>query len=175
MIDAIRKKFFSGEKGSEEMKENPSQASTPAVDKELAAQLTQAQATLATQSEELAALTKMVGELSAKFEQTNAALEASEATKAALVAEATAKRLATRKEAIVAAVGTSKADSLMAATESLDDTQFNAIVGAMAASFEAEAKSKMFTEAGVAAEAVVAEVDPVEKLAAKVAAQFNPK
>ena len=176
MIDAIRKKFFSGEKGSE-MKEKPAQASTPAVDTNMAAELKQAQDALTSQAADMQALTELVQELSTKFEQAQAALNASEAAKAALVAEAATKRLATRKEAIVAAVGTDKAETLMAATETLDDAQFNAVVGAMAASFEAEAKSKMFTEAGVSAEAkqpVDAETDTAKKLAAAIQAELNP-
>ena len=47
----------------------------------------------------------------------------------------------------------------------------------MAASFEAEAKSKMFTEAGVSAEAKqpeAAETDTAKKLAAAIEAELNP-
>lgn len=61
----------------------------------------------------------------------------------------------TRKEKIVAAVGTTKADALFTATESLADEQFNAVVESLTSAASVESKSKMFTEQGAAAE-----VDP---------------
>lgn len=94
-------------------------------------------------------------ELSAKLEAAQAALNASEEAKAALAAEAATKRLEARTAAIEAAVGDGKAEALLAATDKMDDEQFNTIVSAMAASFDAEAKTTMFNEQGAAAETVV--------------------
>lgn len=70
----------------------------------------------------------------------------------ALMKTAEEKRLAARKEKIVAAIGTGQADALMAATTSMEDAQFEAVLAALAGKQETESKSKMFTEQGVAAE-----------------------
>lgn len=120
---------------------------------EMAAELKVAKETLVSQAADMQALTELVEELSAKFEKTQAALDASEGAKANLVADAKAKQLATRKAAVEAAVGTEKAEALMTATETLDDIQFNAIVDAMAKSFDIETKGSMFKDVGVAATA----------------------
>ena len=117
------------------------------------AQLAEAMATLASQSEALAAVTTKMTELQAMYEAAQTALAASQEAQATLVADASAKRLAARTEAVVASVGTVKADALLAATNSLDDAQFEAIVGAMATNFELEAKSEMFKEVGVSSPA----------------------
>ena len=124
----------------------------------------------------LAATQKQLTEMSAKFEQAQTALQSAEDTKAALVADAAQKRFSARKEAIVASVGTAKADALLAATDNLDDASFNAVVGAMAGSYEAEAKTEMFKEVGIAtktdASAVVTE--PEESAEAKMLkAKYN--
>lgn len=167
MLNHLKKIFNNVVEKEPEMVQETTQAPVLAVDQ--TAELATAQAALATQAEALSTALAEVATLKQGLEQVTALLAATQA-------EAATKRLATRKEAIVAAVGTDKAESLLSATETLDDTQFNAIVGAMAASFEAEAKSKMFTEAGVSAEAkqpVDAETDTVKKLAAAIEAEFN--
>lgn len=92
-----------------------------------------------------------LSEMSALYEQAQAALAAADVAKAALVAEAAEKRLAARKQTIVAAIGTAKADALLEATEGLDDKAFSAVVGAMAVSLEVEANSESFKEVGTAA------------------------
>lgn len=157
MIKTI-KKIFSGEKGSEEMKKKEETQAELAVDSELAAQLEQAQESLASQAADMQALTEMVEELSAKFEQAQAALAVSEQTKADLIVDAKTKQFEARKAVVEAAVGTGKADALMLATEQLDDAQFNAIVSAMAMSFDNESKSLMFKEVGVSASTDATEV-----------------
>lgn len=121
---------------------------------------------------QLASQTEQLSAIQAQLAEAQALLAAVEDAKATLVADAKAAKLAARKESIVAAVGTSRADALMTATESLDEVQFTAVVSAMAMSFEAEAESPMFKESGVAAEAKP-EIDPVAQLASKLAAQFN--
>jgi peptidoglycan hydrolase CwlO-like protein len=97
--------------------------------------------------------------------------------KSQMIAEATAKKLADRKAKVEAAIGENeKVEKLLAATEAMEDAAFEAIVSALNTSAETEAKSEMFTEKGVAATADASkiDVDPVQKLAAKVAAKLNP-
>lgn len=130
-------------------------------------------AQLKAQAADIEALTEMLGELSTKFAAANEALLTAEKSKADLVADVAAKKLAARKEKVVAIAGTEKAEAFMANAESFSDEQFEAVVGLMAASFEAEAKSPMFNEKGVAAEAPAVEVDAVKRLADKIAAQFK--
>ena len=94
-------------------------------------------------------------ELAAKYEAAQAALSASEEAKAVLATQAAEKRLVARTAAISAAVGTDKVEALLAATDAMADAQFETIVSAMAASFDAEAKTPAFTEAGKAGQAEV--------------------
>lgn len=82
--------------------------------------------------------------------------DAAELEKTRLAAEAEQKRLDARKATIVAAVGTAKADALMAATSNLDDAAFEAVTSALGNSVDAEAQTKLFKETGVAGD-----VDPV--------------
>ena len=106
----------------------------------------------------LAEKESVIAELSAKFEQAQAALATSADAQAVLAADIASKRLEARTAAIAAAVGTDKVDALLTATDAMADEQFNVIVSAMAASFDAEANTSTFKEAGVAtAETVVDE------------------
>lgn len=132
-------------------------------------------AKMASQSETLLSIQNQFAELTAKYEQAQAALSVIESEKASLQAAAKAKVQAERKTKLEATVGTEKASAILASLESLDDSTFEAVVGAMAASFETEAKSKMFTEAGVEATVAVVEVDPVKSLATKLEKQFKSK
>lgn len=155
MLKSITK-FFSGE-GSEEMKKTETQAELSAV--EMAAQLKQAQEALSSQAADMTALTELVEELSAKVTQAQAELAAAEKSKADLIADAKAKQAAARKVKVEAVIGENeKAVKLLAATENMEDAQFEAVVSALAGSFEAEAKTEMFKEVGVAAEADAAKV-----------------
>lgn len=107
---------------------------------------------------QLDAANAALAELTGKYEVATAQLAAIAAEKAELVANAAAAKLAARKEKIVAAIGTEKSDALMTATEGLDDAQFNAVVSAMAGSVEAEAKTDLFKEVGVTADADASKV-----------------
>jgi len=82
-------------------------------------------------------------------------LDLSAAAQAALVAQAAEARLQERTEAIVKAVGdeATQLNTLLAATETLDDTQFKSVIGAMALSRDIEAKSEKFNEKGVSTKA----------------------
>lgn len=117
---------------------------------ELSVALEAATATLAEKEAAMA-------ELSAKYETAQAALSASEEAKAVLAKQAAEKRLVARTAAISAAVGTDKVEALLAATDAMADAQFETIVSAMAASFDAEARAPAFTEAGRAGQAEVDE------------------
>ena len=109
------------------------------------------QALLESATTTLAATQGKLAEMTALHEAVQAALQSSEDVKAALIAEATQKRLDSRKAVVVASVGTTKADALLAATDTLDDVSFNAVVSALSGSFEAEAKTDAFKEVGAAA------------------------
>ncbi|MDE3023520.1 MAG: hypothetical protein KGI54_17000, partial [Pseudomonadota bacterium] len=153
-----------------EMKKEDKQAATPAVDSELAAQLKQAQESLASQQADFQAMQELMEELSTKLQKAEAALQDNQAAKEALIAEAKAKTLAARKEKVMAAIGENeKADKLLVATEGMDDEAFTAVVSALAGSVEKEAQSEMFKEVGVAAQADAAKV--VEKSAVMKALQ----
>src|SRR5687768_14996995 len=97
--------------------------------------------------------------MSADLEAAKAALAAVEGDKAEMIAQAAAAKLAVRKDKVVAAIGTEKADGLMAATENLDDAAFEAVVSALAGSVEVEANSSLFKEQGVDAQVDAAKVE----------------
>jgi hypothetical protein len=115
-------------------------AETPAVD------VAGLQAALASKTAELAEAQAKIAELTADVAaavEFNAARE-----KAAAEAKAAA-----RKEKIVAAVGTDKAASLLAATEKMEDGAFDAVMAALTTTQTVEAKTDLFKEVGVDAEA----------------------
>lgn len=149
MLKTIRK-LFNTQKEAEMKDENVAPGlNTPTLE----AQLAETQAALASSFAENAAVSTQLAELSTLYEGVKATLDAIEAEKATLVANAAAKRLQTRTEAVVASVGTDKATSLLAATDALSDEQFEAVVGALSTSFEKESKTSLFKEVGVSAPA----------------------
>ena len=80
------------------------------------------------------------------------------AEKAVAAEKAEALCLAARQEKITAAVGDARAPALMAATSSMDDIAFDAIVSALKVTGEAEAESALFKEVGAAAEVDAAKI-----------------
>lgn len=106
---------------------------------ELQASLVSATAELADAKTKIAELTTLV-EAAADFhaEQAKAALEA---------------KLDARKAKVAAAVGSDKADALMAATASMEDGAFDAVMAAMATTQNSEAETPLFKEVGVEASA----------------------
>jgi aspartyl/asparaginyl-tRNA synthetase len=100
-------------------------------------QLKESNASLATALTAVEALTAEVAELKT----------ASEAA-AALAAN---KRLDARKAALVATIGSVRADAMLAVVEKFDDAAFEAIVTALKVNGEVEDKSTMFTEVGATA------------------------
>lgn len=117
----------------------------------------------ATAEELLEAANAENDELKAKLASVEDLIAKAEAEKEAAEKAALEAKLNARKEKVVAAVGTDRADGLLAATESLTDEQFEAVVSSLAVSASAEAKSKMFVEQGAAVEAA-ADID-VDELA----------
>lgn len=141
-----------------------------ATDNKMVAELT---AQLASVTEAMTAMQTQLTQLAALNTQAQAALEAAEADKANLAAQAEAKRLEARTSAITAAVGTSQLEALLAATDGMEDAAFDTIVGAMAKSFENEAQGTMFQEKGVAAEVAPVENDVSKRMAARMAAAIK--
>lgn len=132
-------------------------------------------AQLSTVTESLASLQAEFAEMKTNYEAAQAALSASADAQATLVAQAKAKVTAERTASLSAVMGDAKGAQMAASLESLDDATFATVLSGYAASFEAEEKTEMFTEKGVAAEVkpVVEEVDTVKALAASIAEKFN--
>lgn len=152
MLDKF-KKFFKEQKEVEMIKED-TQADMSVVD--INEQLAAANEALASNAVAMEKLNEQLAELMSKFEAAQAALAAVEAEKSNMLAEAAAKKLADRKAKVEMAIGENdKAAALLAATENMADEQFEAVVSALTGSMEAEAKSEMFKEVGVSAQAKV--------------------
>lgn len=129
-----------------------------AIETELSVMRTELEDGVAKLSAELATAVAALAEMTANFEAAQAALNALTAEKAELAVKAEAVKFTARKEKVVSAIGTEKADGLMLATQGLDDAAFEAVVSALAGSVDAEAKTGLFTEVGVAAEADTAKI-----------------
>lgn len=143
---------------------------------ELSEKLTGTQKSLEDQVGIFKELSDKYTKLSADYEVIKAALEQSEHAKQLMADQAKEKQLSARKEKIVAAVGTDKADALLTAVDGLADEQFEAIVGAMAMSVDKEAQSPMFTEAGVTGEVDLTKVEDTQSsLEAKLAEKYHSK
>ena len=145
-----------------------------ATDNPAVAELT---ANLASVTEAMATMQNSFNELTAKYEQGQTLLATMEADKVSLVEAAKAKTVASRTEKLTAVLGTEKTPSVLAALSGLDDATFATVLGTYAASYEAEAKSAMFTEAGISAETKVPEdeQDTAKRLESKFNKQFNSK
>lgn len=117
-----------------------------------------AEALLAASEEKVAGLQAELADLAGKLAEAQSALEAANAEKAKAEADGLAVKLAARKEKLVAALGTERADALLKVTEGMEDVAFEAVVAALGVSAAAEANSSMFTEAGVDAQADTAAV-----------------
>lgn len=107
----------------------------------------------------LAALQEQFSQLTNELATAKAALDAANEAKASLEKDIEDKRNQARMDKIVAAVGTDKADKLFAATQALQDAQFEEIVGAMSGNLKSEADTPMFQEVGATVEVDVANVE----------------
>jgi uncharacterized protein YPO0396 len=106
----------------------------------------------------LATAVQAVEAADAKVAELQALVDAAAAEKAELQAKAVEAKAAARKEKIVAAVGTERAEAVATATEGLTDASFDAVLSAMTLSVDTESTSSLFTETGVTAEATAAKV-----------------
>lgn len=146
MRESLRKFFNKAEKAKEEEVEMKKDEPQPTM---AATELASALEALSTKSEALKELTSKYEELSSSFTQMKAALQAFEAEKALMLADAELKRSTLRKEKIASALGESRIDSVMDATKSLDDASFESILAVMSTSLESEKKLSSFNEIGV--------------------------
>lgn len=178
MLDAIRKKFskLAQANTQEEI------VTTMTTEKDQAAELvtdnTTAELTaqLSNVTEAMTALQGNFAALQSKYDLATAALAQSAEAQATLVANAKAAVLTARTEKLSAIMGDVQGPKTAASLESLDDEAFAVVLSSYAANFEAESKSEMFSEKGVAAEAApVVEEDVTTRLAASLAAQFKSK
>lgn len=170
MLDAIKKKLGM----SPSIKEEVDMTVDNKAPVELSSDMEAVVAELSTIKASFAEQATQVASLMTQLEAAQTALAEVEAAKAALATEAKNKQLEARKQRVEAAIGEAKAPAMLTATEQLDDAQFEAIVSAMAASFDAEADSPAFKEAGVSAKAEAPEVE--ESLEMKIIkAKQSPK
>lgn len=167
MLDAIKKKLGMDQVVKEkepEMTTENKQASA-----EMTAQLAELTEKFSAKEAELSALLEKTASL-------EAALKEAQEFKAKAEAEAKAVKMAARKTAVEANLGTVKAAEFLAATEALDDKTFETLCSAMATSLKAEAESPLFKEVGVDAKTdVTVETDAAARLAAALKAEINPK
>jgi predicted nucleic acid-binding Zn-ribbon protein len=176
MMNALKKVFNNSAKATSiaevEQQMESLEMSKPVADtaqlEALASSLSAAEASMASQAVVLA-------ELTSKFDSVVAELSSVKEAKAQLEATMKAAKFATRKEKIEMAVGTSKADALFAATEALEDVQFEAVIGAMTVNLEAEAKTPAFQEQGIGhgVDATKVVQDPAVKLAEVLKAKYH--
>lgn len=111
---------------------------------ELSAQLESA-------SMQLASANDTIAKLSTELNAVKESFAAVQKEKAEAMAQAASDKAQARREKVEAALGTTKADEVLAATKDLDDAAFESIVGAFALSFDKEANSPTFKEKGVTA------------------------
>jgi multidrug efflux pump subunit AcrA (membrane-fusion protein) len=138
------KKFFNQEEEKVEMTTETVEASvgdTPAIEAVMA-ELSEMKASFALVSEELTAA-------KAELEKAQAALNAAAEQKAKAEADALAAKMAARRKAAEANMGTEKAAAFMAATEHMDDATFESLCNVFTTNATAEAESEMFNEVGV--------------------------
>jgi phage FluMu protein gp41 len=176
MIKELMKKFSKPAQATTEEVNQMTQATeqaTASADNPAVADMA---AQLASQTAQMTELQVSLAALTEKYAAAEAALAASAEAQAALVAAAEAKVQAARTEKLVAIMGDVKGPQTAASLSALNDEAFEVVLASYAANYEAESKSEMFSEKGVAAEAApVVEEDAVKRLAATFAAQFKTK
>ena len=109
--------------------------------------------------EQLAAAVEGLAEMTNSRDAAQAVVNALTAEKAESAVKAEAAKYTARKEKVVLAIGTAKADGLMLATQGLDDVSFDAVVSALAGSVDVEASKGLFAEVGVSASADTTKID----------------
>lgn len=120
--------------------------------------------------EKLAQFESEHSSLSAALEAATAKLAEAEAFNSAMAEKALQEKADKRKAALVALVGTTKADATMTATSSLDDVAFEAVCAALTTTLEKEEES--FKEVGASVVADNSGVTAEEKI---LSAKYNKK
>lgn len=174
MIKELMKKFSKpAQATTEKVPEMTTQEQQPTAANE---QLAEMAAALATATEIQTAMQEQLAALQSKYDLATAALAQSTEAQAALIANAKAAVMTSRTASLSAIMGDVKGPQMAASLESLSDETFATVLSGYAASFEAESKSSMFTEAGVSAKSKQpVEEDAVARLEAKLKAQYAPK
>lgn len=166
MLDNLKKYFK-----TEEQVEMKTETNTSP---DFSAELAELQASFAQVSETLASKETQLADVLAQLEAAKAALAQSETAQAALVAKAKEDLNTARLAKLAGIVGDAKAQAVMTTMADASEEMFETVVGAMAASYAAEAESPLFKEAGLdAAPAPVVEKDAVQRLADNLAATFK--
>ena len=106
-------------------------------------------AELSKATEALATSASAMEKLAADYESMKTELEVFKNEKKLAEAVIKQNKMSARMSQIKAAIGDEKAPSLLAATENLDDSHFEAVVAAMSLSVQAETKTALFSEVGV--------------------------
>jgi len=109
---------------------------TTLVSTELSVMRTEFEAGINKLTADFASAKEALAVMTSNFEAAQSALSSVTAEKAQMVIKTEAAKFAARKEKVVLAIGTEKADGLMLATHSLDDVAFAAVVGALAGSVD---------------------------------------
>jgi len=104
------------------------------------------------------ALTEQVSQLASKLQEAEAKVVEMTAKAETEMLNAAKVKSDARLAKLVDTVGTVKAETLFAATKDMDDAGFDAIVGAVAATYKSEEESPLFKEVGATAEVDVASV-----------------
>jgi len=158
-----------------QQEEDANMSNTPDAANAADERIAELSASLETATTTLTATEQRFAEMQSKFDAMSAQMTALEAEKVSLADKAKAVVQAARKEKLEVVLGTVGAAPVLASLEGADDTTFETVLGAFSANREAEGKSKMFKEEGVAAEVEtpVEEADTATRLASKIAAQYK--
>lgn len=144
---------------------------TMAVQVEFDAFKTATEANTTELSTALTAAMSAVAEADTKVAELTAQLAALTAQMSEFKAQAVAAKLTARKEKLVAAVGTARADALMDSTQGVDDVAFETVVSALTLSSSLESKTKLFVEQGADAQADASKTVAVESETMKIVKQ----
>jgi hypothetical protein len=127
-------------------------------EKETVAAVAENQVDVAALQASVLSLTSQLSDATSKITELNSLVEAATEFNANKEKVALEVKLADRKSKVEAAVGTAKAESVMAAVAGLDDGAFATVLSAMTTSTTTEASTSLFVEQGVDASADVAAI-----------------
>jgi hypothetical protein len=131
--------------------ESTNEETEMSVKQESTLKVTELETTLAAQVNMVSELQSKFTELAAKYEASQAALSTMVADKELSVKQKEEEKQAVRKEQLSTAIGTEKADAMLASLSVLDDVAFKSVVETMSLSIDKEAVTT-FKETGVTTE-----------------------